>query len=227
MTDVLFSVPTRGSISWETVTRLEQMYNDQDPRPSERIFYFPGHLSTALTRNGIVNEFLRSTKGDVLFMCDDDVVPSPNFLKQVIPMVEGFGMIGLPYPMINNGVFALNVFDFDETDGLMHYREGMVDGLTECDGIGTGCVVISREALEAFGTSPFRMPSDPLEKIVSEDFCFCQDLQEKGFKVGVWWDGWYADHLVASLPTAKLMERLLIMENEIRRRIEEEETQQS
>jgi hypothetical protein len=184
---VLIAVPTRGQIQWATVTRLQEI---RDAGGFPPIVYQPGNLSVAQTRNRIVRTFLAGDY-DTLVMVDDDIVPSPHFLDSVLPLADGFWMVALPHPMphpADRSQIILTVYD-DELRPLEP-----VAGLNECAYVATGCVAIAREPLELLAPAPFRINADPAATITSDDFLFCDDLRANGFKVGYWWDGWYADH---------------------------------
>jgi hypothetical protein len=169
------------------------------------ILYEPGNLSSAMTRNQIVRKFL-ATDHDLLVMVDDDVVPPPHLLDFLDPP-EGYGMVGVPYPLWQSkpGLF-LCAFK-NPGDGL-HLSNDWKNGWNDVDAIGTGCVAIPRAVLEDLGPNPFRFDNTPGRETVSEDFIFCEDLLAKGYKIGCWWDGWFADH-VRAIGLAPLMEDLV------------------
>lgn len=188
---IMIAVPTRGQIQWQTVTRLNEI---RDENPSLfPVLYEPGNLSVAATRNQIVRKFLQTDK-QVLVMVDDDVVPPPHLLD-VTRYLPEYGMVGVPYPLWNSqaGLF-LSVF-CQEPDGLKLAQ--LEDGLNDVDALGTGCVAISRDALVSLGRNPFRFDNSEDLESTSEDFIFCADLKAVGMKIGCWWDGWYADHIRA------------------------------
>ena len=203
---VFLAVPTRGSIHYITVTRLEEV---RDNTPGLRpILYQSGNLSVALTRNRIVKKFL-ATDCTTLMMVDDDVVPPPHFIETLDAFIPEYGMVGIPHPMRNPsdpGSLGLCVLKKDK-DGLLNGC-ALEKGMNEVDAIATGCVAISREAVEAVGENPFRIENNPDALITSDDFLFCADLQERGFKVGSWWDGYFCDHL-STTSLAPLLERSL------------------
>lgn len=157
------------------------------------ILYQCGNLSVAQTRNRIVRYF-HATDCDVLVMVDDDVVPSPHWLERILPFMGEYGMVGLPHPFPdpqNRAEIRLGVFDW--APGGWTYTTDLEDGLNECDALATGCVAISRQALDALGSDPFHIGDAPFSE--SDDYYFCKDLGNAGFKVGYWWDGWFADHM--------------------------------
>ncbi len=205
---VLISVPTRGQIQWATVVALQAI---RDGGALPPINYQPGNLSVALTRNKIVRTFLAGD-WDVCMMVDDDIVPSPHFLDSVLDSVGEYGMIALPHPMPHpKDPSKLLLSVFDDVDGQITPKQFLENGLHECDIVATGCVAISRAALEATGPAPFRISHDPEDAVNTDDFVFCRDLRILGFKVGYWWDGWFADHhhttMLAPLMEQRLSER--------------------
>lgn len=185
------------------MTRLEEI---RDAHPGMLpILYQEGNLSVALTRNKIVKKFLE-TSCDVLVMVDDDTVPSPHVLESLIPIQEGFGMVGLPYPTVNGNKLGFTAYRAIE--GGMEFLPTLENGWNECDALGTGCVAIPREVFVNLGKDPFWIEEDPDADITSDDFLFCKDLRAAGYKIGCWWDGWYADHIRA-VGLAPLMESIL------------------
>ena len=182
--------PTRGQIQWATVTRLEEikaLYPDSPP-----ILYQPGNLSVAQTRNRVVEHFMVSDC-DVLVMVDDDVVPSPHWLTEILPSVGEYGMIALPHPMpdpADRSQLRLTVFDW--TDEAWSFRTQLEQGLHECDAVATGCVAVHREVLEELGENPFHIGDEAGGP--SDDYWFCRAVHEAGFRIGYFFDGWYADH---------------------------------
>jgi hypothetical protein len=199
---VLLSVPTRGQIQWQTVTRLEEA---RDATPGLRpILYQPGNLSVAMTRNRVVRRFLE-TDCTTLVMVDDDVVPPMDFIGLLDRHVGEYGLVAIPHPMpvpADPGLVALGAF-LRVTAG---YAGASLDlGMNEVDAVATGCVAVSREALEALGDAPFRIEHDPSADVTSDDFLFCSDLQEAGFRIGCWWDGRPCDH-VSSVSLGPILE---------------------
>ncbi len=195
MRNVLVAVPTRGAIGWQTVTRLQEIARANPSLPP--VLWQPGNLSVALTRNVIVQRFLASSC-DTLVMVDDDVVPPPTMLDHLVPVPDGFGMVGIPHPMPVPGApssLTLTAFRSDG-DGLRVVQE-LEPGWNDVDAVATGCVAIPRAVLERLGPNPFRISNDPAAAVTSDDFLFCADLRAADFRVGAWWDGWYCDHITA------------------------------
>ena len=150
----------------------------------------------ALVRNTIVNTFLESD-GDILVMVDDDVVPPLDILDHLLPIPDGYGVVAIPYPALQNTNFAFSVFD-ETPEGFRPKSWPYQDGWNQADAVGTGCVAIPRVALESLGKSPFRLEDDPRMKVIGEDFIFSSDLRKAGYKIGFWWDANIADHISTS-----------------------------
>lgn len=209
---VLISVPTRGQIQWATVTRLQEI---RDAGGFPPINYQPGNLSVALTRNKIVKTFLDGPY-DVCVMVDDDIVPSPLFLDAILDRVGEFGIIALPHPMPHPkdpSLLLLSVFD--DVGGKITPKQILEEGLHEADIVATGCVAISRAALESLSPAPFRISHDPDDAVNTDDFVFCRDLRVLGFKVGYWWDGWFADHHHTTMLAPLMEQRLTVKERSV------------
>lgn len=189
----LVTVPTRGVIGWQTVTRLQEIRDRHPGLPP--IVYQPGNLSVALTRNTIVKKFLAGP-WQLLVMVDDDVVPPPTMLDTFNDMPSGFGVGAIPHVMphpVTPAELALTAFT---DDGGLRVAQ-LEDGWNEVDAVATGCVAISRAALVACGPNPFRIENNPDAQVTSDDFLFCQDVKNAGFKIGAYMDGWYCDHITA------------------------------
>ncbi len=125
-------------------------------------------------------------------MVDDDVVPPPGLLEicdWVRPGRSELDVVGIPYPTWEAGNGML-LTAYDRTvDGWK--PRGLEPGMNVVDGVGGGCVAISRRVLEALGSDPFRFDGTD----TTEDFVFCDDVHAAGFKIGSWWHDQYADHV--------------------------------
>ncbi len=188
--DVLVTVPTRGSIRWETVTALEAA-RDYDGFPP--ILYQTGHLSVALTRNLIVERFMARDM-PVLAMVDDDIAPPLNFVELLLPHMEEFDMVAIPHAAPHpNDSSIMHFTAYEMGDGGL-LPKGLWPGVNAVDAVATGCVMINREVFETLGQHPFRISHDPTAIVVSDDFIFCEDMRRAGFKIGAFWNGQAADH---------------------------------
>ncbi|HEY1249180.1 MAG TPA: hypothetical protein VGE97_09345 [Nitrososphaera sp.] len=178
----MIAVPTRGSIRWETVKRLNEITRNNPDLPP--ILYQAGNLNVALTRNRIVEQFM-ATDCQTLIMVDDDIVPPPHLLETLPNYIPEYAIVAIPHPMphpINSEQLILTA-----------YKDGkpcdLTEGINEVDTVATGCCAIGREV---FDTLRFRMQDTGS---MSDDFLFCEDLRKAGYKVGAWWDGWFCDHI--------------------------------
>ena len=191
---IFVAVPTRGSVACQTASRLEAI-RDRNPQVMP-IFYQPGAASVAYNRNLCVHYFLEHEEcGDQLVFVDDDVVPPMNFLEALLPVPDGYGIIGVPYPIGDpkSGVPMLCVYEMHPEHGI---RAGDIqEGLNECDAVATGCCAIPRKVLEEFGSNCFRFDADPIDVFHGEDILFCRDLHERGHKVGYTTTAGFCDHI--------------------------------
>lgn len=202
--EIMLAVPTRGRVHWQTLTRLQEV-RDRTPGLGP-IVYEAGNLSVARTRNLIVQRFLASGCG-ALAMVDDDVVPPPHMLEALGPLVPEYGMAAIPHPHPHPGDASTLVLSAYESDGACSYRPARLeDGANDVDAVATGCVLISREVLEVFGPSPFRVEHDPMVQVWSDDLLFCADLRALEYRICAWVDGWHCDHL-STVSLAPLHER--------------------
>jgi hypothetical protein len=208
MTDTLIAVPTRGQIQWQTVTALEAARDYMGPG-TPPILYQEGSLSVALTRNRIVQKFMR-TDHRFLAMVDDDIAPPINFVELLEPHMDEFAMVAIPHASphpTEPSTMHLTAYDEELSSGDLK-PTGLWTGINEVDAVATGCVLISRAALEQIGAHPFEMPNDPHARLRSDDLIFCRKLKRAGLRVGCYWVGEPVDHFrVVSL--APLMEREL------------------
>lgn len=187
---VQIAVPTRGVVGWQTVQRLSEIRDSAKGMPP--IMWQPGNLCVAQNRNRIFARFLE-TECEVLIMVDDDIIVPPSLLADLLPTPEGYGMVGIPYPVTHPVAGALGFCVYKEDPNGFVWAD-MNAGLNECDGIGTGCVAIPRAIVEEFGPDAFRIDPSVNAIVKSEDLLFCKDLRESGYKVGYVYTQWWADH---------------------------------
>ena len=152
---VLLAVPTRELIHCATVTRLQEI---RDKYQLDPVLYQRGALNVAHTRNKIVQAFLNG-RWDTLAMVDDDVLPPLDFLDREGDLQE-FGAISSPCLVVLDNPLTIMYWLLDvHGDG---YRPHVPEpGLHECAAVGTGAILISREALLSFDQPPFYITSDP------------------------------------------------------------------
>lgn len=135
-----------------------------------------------VNRNEIVNYFLDESDHDVLWMIDSDITPPDNaheildyefdIISPIVFSTKG----GVPYPVATeygeDGNYRMYAREFDE--------------LIDVEGVGAGCIAITREVLEDMSQPVFEFTkSDNGELNTSEDFNFCVCANEAGYSVKV------------------------------------------
>jgi len=167
-------------------TELVQLLVDLTHQGKYRLFLsYPSQKPISYNRNLAVKNFLDKPEYDYLLFLDGDIVPPLNILdlalydKDIIGGVcfgylraENFGYGIVPFVMRQNEKGTYDVMNLDGTEGLV-----------ECDGIGSGCMLIKREVLEKM-KYPFKNIYDEDGiKLRGLDFNFCTESKKKGFKV--------------------------------------------
>jgi hypothetical protein len=189
---IMVSVPTRGTVAFQTVAQLNKI-RDEYPGLAP-IHYECDSLSVVRTRNKIVEAFMATDKR-VLVMVDDDVVPILQLLSLADAFNGGeFGMVGVPYPTYDPRVGFHMAAYTRVIDGIQPIQE-FPDPMNEVDVLATGCVLIARDALTTINRYDgpwFRFDHDDP---VSEDVIFCDDLRERGWKIGCWIGDGFSDHI--------------------------------
>jgi GT2 family glycosyltransferase len=188
---VFLGVPTRGLVDVQIAEGIARLAADLDTTP----FYERGHVSAGMTRNLIVNKFLASG-ADVLVMVDDDVYPAANAATIIDRLEEGFDIVGAAYPIFKPELgWPIPVPAAFRVDGGDYEILPATGGIVECDAIGTGCVAIRRDVLEAMEVPFAETMTDDGAGIVSDDFVFCRCARDAGWRIGVDFDV-RCDHLV-------------------------------
>jgi hypothetical protein len=179
----VLAVPTRGFIWHETATQISHL------RPT----YYREKLSVASVRNKIVHDFLNDKLGgggqDLLFMCDDDVIPPHQQWAEV--MAAGpFDVVGAPVPMskLPDLPVILNCFTRNEDGNWITAQHRFSEkGYDEVDAVGTGLIMIRREVLEHPDmVRPFEQTlTDEGTIKVGQDINFCIRAKKAGFTIGI------------------------------------------
>lgn len=183
---VLLAVPTRGHVWHETAKALEP-HNPQ---------YVREKISAANVRNKIVRDFLK-TDADALVMCDDDVIPAPGFLDQMIQAPYDIAGAAVPVAKMPAHPVFINAFDVHD-DGRIMTTELPETGHKAVDAVGTGLILIRRKVLEDKAmTRPFDQMIDQDGCIlVGQDLEFCRRARERGYTIGVLMDT-LCDHYIS------------------------------
>ncbi len=202
--DVFFAIPTRGAIHNQTVSRLERI-RAENPSLGP-IAYSAGHLSSHETREQVAAYFMQTEK-DVLVMLDDDVVPPADILGMV-EHLEEFDVVGAAVPMFQPKVapipllMAWNYVPDQQAWQTLDDVWGCT-GVTECDGVGFGCVAIHRRVFEKLDAPYFPMEYNPAGTI-TDDLAFCRRVRGIGMRVACSFDHYCEHHSV--VPLLKLAE---------------------
>lgn len=219
---ILLSVPTRGSITAETVTRLEAIRDQSlDAHVNSAvsgILYHRGGYSVAMTRNEILLYADRAGY-DVVAMVDDDVVPSYGMLdwcgelagaeSHPDQVTNGYGMIAFPHPVVDGAKVRWSTYrDAGEAEGWVFERPRSDGQLHAVDGAATGACILSMAALRRLPgwPTPFRLEQDATGW-KGEDLLLCRDLARAGYLVGYVHDSTdLTDHYVSTCAAALAVE---------------------
>lgn len=173
---IYISILNQGWVRPELVSMIHNLPNQ---RKYNVFIAYPAQKPITHNRNTIVKRFLE-TGMDYLLMIDNDNVPPPNVLDLADYGKDVIG--GLCYAFMHDTLIPLalkknkkNLYD------LMDIAEN--EGLIECDGIGSGVMMIKREVLQDVAF-PFENYYDP-EGIKTRglDISFCEKAKAKGFEV--------------------------------------------
>jgi len=173
---VYVAILNQGWIRPELATLLSRL---PEQRKYNLYIGYPAHKPITNNRNIIVKRFLESGM-DYLLMIDNDNVPPENILD--LADYEKDIVSGLCFAFMKNMIIPLCLkMNQEKTYDLMDIEEK--SGLVECDGVGSGVMMIKREVLEKL-PFPFRNEYDP-EGIKTKglDVNFCRRAKEIGFKV--------------------------------------------
>jgi choline kinase len=147
--------------------------------------FFSNENPTYSNRNKVCKYFKEMTKHTHLLFIDSDNVPFENpldLVKHKKHIASGV------YPRWKQTIYEWLAM-IRKPDG--RYEQLPPDkrkGLVECDGVGAGCLMMSREVLEQFD-DPFADKIKPDgRRSVGHDFNFCERAKKKGYKVYVDWN---------------------------------------
>ena len=167
---VFIGIPSRGRIHVSLLDFLMGLYKEQ--RYLVNVGVGLSKYSVDDARNIVVDKFLK-TDADYLLFLDDDNPP----IKNPLDLVElDKDIIACPVPVMRGeGLFTQTkiewcVFQDDNKEWPKQ------TGLQEVDLVGLQCTLIARRVLEQVRTFQSKPP-------YSEDFNFCKEAREKGYKV--------------------------------------------
>lgn len=174
---VMLAVPTRGMCSPTVMEKIWQLGDQLDTEVTLEV----GHLGVAVNRRRICQRFLE-TDHDVLVMVDDDVAP-PSHAAELIDGLDEYDIVAAAVPMFNPAVHPRPVFmasRFSEDGRLVPVTP--IDGLVECDSVGTACIAIRRHVIEELHWS-FREQLNEGGGITSDDTSFCETARDHGYTI--------------------------------------------
>src|SRR3990167_7445061 len=160
-------IPNTGTLHVETSAYLQELSND----PRSHGFAYPQSVPVEDTMNMAVKKFLESDC-DTFINIDSDIVPSVNIFDKA----ELFDILAYPYFLFqpqNNPPFSLCILG----------KVASMKGIQEVEGVGTGCMIISRQVLEAVKPPFLREWDENGLQTLSSDYYFCKKAREAGFKV--------------------------------------------
>ena len=166
--------------------------------------FFSNENPTYSNRNKVCRYFKEFTKHTHLLFIDSDTVPFDNPLNLA---KHNLDIVGGVYPRWKETIYEWLAM-VRKPDG--RYEQLPPDkrkGLVECDGIGAGCLMLSRKVLEEF-VDPF---ADKVRengtRSIGHDFYFCERAKEKGYKVFVDWNI-LCDH-VKQIPLVPIIKSMM------------------
>ena len=134
------------------------------------------------SRNRMVKHFLKSNN-DYLLMIDDDITPPSDILKMT---EHGKDIISALCFVIQNGVPYPLLMRKEEEKGYKILTGEGIDTVTRVGGVGTGCLMMSRKALETIKAPWFLFPRDEYGIMsLGEDYYFSRKAEEAGFELFV------------------------------------------
>lgn len=172
-------------------TELSYLMAELTHQNKFRIFLtYPAEKPIANNRNQIVKDFLKRKEYDYLMMVDSDIVPPMNIVD--LATFDKDIISGVCFAFMDRAIVPLVLKELPPEKRIDNkpYTIADVDGtegLVEVDAVGTGCVIIKREVLEALqDDQPFCNIYDQQGvKTLGLDLSFCKKAKDKGFKVWV------------------------------------------
>jgi hypothetical protein len=138
-------------------------------------------------RNEMCQAWVNQTNADYLMFIDSDMQFPPYGVGRLVR--RDVDVIGGVYFRKEAEARPL-VFDYN-ADGMFETIQDVpADHVFECDGIGTGFMLIKRKVIESFTAevtktigNPFGIGFGPTGREEGEDLSFCRRVQKLGFKV--------------------------------------------
>lgn len=182
----------------EVRTELAQWTNQLAAHsPYPIIIDYPAQKPISFNRNNIVKKFLANPEADYLMMLDGDIIPPPNILDLVLYQKDIIGGLCFSFSQISLGQTSIVPLilkrNKKKIQGDKFYKYTPLNkkkwtGLTECDAIGTGHIIISRKVLE----DPYWIKSGGWfvnqynktgDKEIGLDLNFCYRAKKLGYPI--------------------------------------------
>jgi len=165
--------------------------------------YFSNLNPTYSNRNTIVKYLLEKTEHTHLLFIDSDTVPLDNPLS----MVElNLDIVGGVYPIWRRHHFEWLAMNRTSDGRYNTIPSDKRKGVVECDGIGSGCMMIKREVLQSIKAPFIDKIREDGRREVGHDYYFCERAKKKGYKVYSNWDI-LCDH-VKEVPLISIVQAL-------------------
>lgn len=140
------------------------------------------------SRDTLAEQFIKSTNADFLMWVDSDIMFPVYGITRLVK--RDLDIVGGVY-YHKDAAASPTVYKFTEDEKYRCYGEfNVVNDVFECDGIGTGFLLMKRHVLEAFGPeftkeygTPFGMGFAPNGIQEGEDLSFCRRAKKRGFKI--------------------------------------------
>lgn len=187
-----------GEVDGAFAASLFQLGATRQPR-IERLFRVEGHLLSR-QRNELVQAYLAQSSAEWLLMLDTDHVFTPQQFDALLEAAHDKAapvVSGLYFAALNRGGLYPQpvplMFRRDADGSFRTFETWPKDRLIPVDGVGGGCLLVSRAVLEAIRD---RAPEDrrdwswfhdgPVGNAwLSEDLYFCDRIAEAGFPIHV------------------------------------------
>lgn len=179
------AVPTYKNIPSQFFFNFLTAYEESKKKFSVNVLNVDSTMIEA-ARNILVDRFLRR-KSDFLFFVDSDMLLPVNIIENLIQHDKDV-VSGIYFGRSQMG--ETHVMASVEVDGEYKPINSFPAGLIEVDAVGLGCCMLKKEVVEKVSDSEYDKPLFlnkfiSRDKMVGEDFYFCELLRKNGFNIFV------------------------------------------
>lgn len=184
---ITIGTPHAGLIAPEYVLSLTQTLLDAGCGGFEFLLYEGCYV------HSLRNLIMDNCKGDFLLFIDSDMSWTPQHIANLLKADKRI-VGGLYYKRLFP--FGPVVYGYDQTKGTFMPVKQVPERLFQCDGIGTGFLLLTREVIDAFKSPDVRadwgMPFDPIKVeapgqsgsyYMGEDLSFCAKAKALGYEI--------------------------------------------